>query len=290
MENDMKRLIRGGTICFALVTAAVATAAQAGSLHPNQTEGFGAGKVLTFTYTQNFDCVDQPKTDMDFNKMKAQSDPNEMQIPICQAGIDPTVNPPGQTGNATTTTDPLYVLVPMFSVDNDQNPKDAISCKDVVPGTICGPTLGATLIQLFGAVPEAFKAKPMVYSQCPDPGLKPGTCTMHASRVDLAPVLAALGLIGNPPTSNVFVPTPNHSHVLDDSDIGKGQEWWQVIPVLVLSQTDWPPQDGSSGITSVAALDAAENAGQAIEVPSNFFLYFGSQQMKMDMNGMKMGR
>jgi hypothetical protein len=99
---------------------------------------------------------------------------------------------------------------------------------------------------------------------------------MHASRVDLAPVLAALGYIGNPPTANVFVPSPNHSHVLADEDIRKHQEWWQVLPVLVMDKKDWPPQDGSSGITSVAALDAAEKAGRAVEAPSNFFLFFGS--------------
>ena len=77
---------------------------------------------------------------------------------------------------------------------------------------------------------------------------------MHASRVDLAPVLAALGLINNPPTANVFVPDPNHSHVLADGDINDPAIWWQVIPVLVLKQSDWPPQDGSSGITSVRGL------------------------------------
>ncbi|MBV8800668.1 MAG: hypothetical protein JO208_12775, partial [Alphaproteobacteria bacterium] len=85
-----------------------------------------------------------------------------------------------------------------------------------------------------------------------------------------------LGYINNPPTANVFVPTPNHSHLLADDDINKKPEWWQVLPVLVLNQKDWPSQDGSSGITSEAALNAAEQAGDAVEAPSNFFLYFGS--------------
>jgi hypothetical protein len=279
----------GGTMKFSLTRTLIfctltlstsALFAQAPwKLGANQTDGYGAGKLLRFTYTENFDCVDQPKSDLDFDKKPAQVDPGEMQTPICQAGNDPTINPPGIKGKASKTTDPLYVLVPMFSVDNDQNPNDAISCKDVVKGTICGANLGKTLIKLFGALPEAFKAKPMVYSQCPDPGLPRGTCTMHASRIDLAPVLAALGLIGNPPTANVFVPSPNHSHVLDDSDINLPAEWWQVLAVLVLDQKDWPPQDGSSGITSVKALDAAEKAGRAIEAPSNFFLFFGSHTM-----------
>ncbi len=277
-----------GAICFAFLSGATAAlAADAGSgLKPNQTEGFGAGQPLTFTYTQSFACVDQPKSDLDFNKKKAQSDPGEQQIPICQAGIDPTINPPGQVGHASDTTAPIYVLIPMFSTDNDQNPGDAISCKDVVPGTLCGPDLGKALISLFGALPEAFKAKPAVYAQCPDAGARPGTCTMHASRVDLAPVLAALGLIGNPPTANVFVPTPNHSHVLKDADIALDAIWWQVVPVLVLDKSVWPPQDGSSGITSVAAIQDAESKKLAIQAPSNFFLFFGSKVSKMDMKMM----
>jgi len=284
MEEAMKRLVWGAMISLALVSTATASYAQGGTLRSNQTEGFGADKVLTFTYTQSFDCTDQPGDNLDFKNRRAASDPNELQIPICQAGIDPSINPPGKAGNASTTTDPLYVLVPMFSTDNDQNPGDAISCKDVVPGTICGKELGATLIKLFGAIPEGFKSTPKVYTQCPDPGTRPGTCTMHASRVDLAPVLASLGLIANPPTANVFVPTPNHSHVLDDEDISLNAEWWQVIPVLVMQQSDWPVQDGSSGITSVAKLKTAENAGHAIEAPSNFFLFFGSKPMSMNMS------
>jgi hypothetical protein len=290
MEEPVRRIVRAAVICLAFASVSAVSYAEEprDPLRHNQTEGFGAGKRLVFTYTQSFDCVDQTKADLDFNHKKAEVDPNEMQIPICQAGTDPTINPPGRIGKATMTTDPLYVLIPMFSVDNDQNPQDAISCKDVVPGTICGPELGKTLIKLFGALPEAFKARPLVYAQCPDPGNRAGTCTMHASRVDLAPVLAALGFINNPPTSNVFVPTPNHSHVLDDTDINLGAEWWQVLPVLVLKQSDWPPQDGSSGITSAAALDAAIKAGKAIEAPSNFFLFFGSHEMNMSGMSMKM--
>jgi hypothetical protein len=271
-------------LCLAIASIP-AFAQQPASLRPNQTQGFGAKKVLTFTYTQSFDCVDQPKDDLDFNKKKAQSDPAEFQVPICQAGIDPTINPPGQNGKASKTTTPIYVLVPMFSVDNDQNPNDAISCKGVVEGTICGPDLGKALIGFFGALPEAFKESPKVFSQCPDPGKKPGTCTMHASRIDLAPVLAALGYINNPPTANVFVPDPNHGHVLENGDINDPAIWWQVVPVLVLNQSDWPPQDGSSGITSAVALKAAEKAGRAIQAPSNFFLFFSSQPMaEMHMN------
>jgi len=243
-------------------------------LKPNQTFGYGENKIVKFTYTQSFDCVDEPHNDLNFNGKKAQSDPGEFQIPVCQVGINPTVDPSGLTGNADPT-EPLYVLVPMFSVDNDQNPDDAISCKGVMTGTNCGPALGGTLIKLFGALPEAFKAKPLIHTQCPDPGLPAGTCTMHASRLDLGPVLVKLGFLPAPVT-NIFVPSPNHSHVILGIDVNIQPIWWQVIPVLVLDQADWPDQDGDRGITSVVKINEAEKAGRAVEAPSNFFLFFSS--------------
>jgi hypothetical protein len=255
----------------ALITGTVS----AQTFKPNQTLGYGAGQLLTFSYTQNFDCIDQPNDDLNFNGIIAANDPGEMQTPICQVGTNPSINPPGQVGNPFETTEPLFVLVPLFSTDNDQNPNDAISCSNVVQGTLCGPALGTELITLFGALPEAFKATPLVYTQCPEPGSAPGTCTMHASRLDLAPVLAQLGFTG-PPTGNVFVPTPNHSHVLLNQDVNLKPIWWQVVPVLVTSQSEWPAKDGSSGITSFKALQAAKTAGTAIVAPSNFFLFFGS--------------
>jgi hypothetical protein len=263
-----------------LLLAVVATFAVSIPAHAqkaNSTFGYGDGQLLQFTYTQNFDCIDQPNDDLNFNGIKADQDPGEMQTPICQVGTNPTINPPGQIGDPVNTTEPIFVLVPMFSVNNDQNPNDAISCTNVVEDTICGPTLGSTLIELFGALPEAFKAQPTVYTQCPGPGSAPGTCTMHASRIDLAVLLGDLGLTANPPTANIFVPTPNHSHVLLKQDINLPAIWWQVVPVLVMDESDWPNQEGTSGLTSFAAIESAINAGRAIKAPSNFFLFFSSK-------------
>lgn len=76
------------------VVAAIAAAASAQS-KPNQTLGYGEGKLLTFTYTQNFDCIDQPGSDLNFNGIPAESDPAEMQTPICQVGTQPTIKPAG---------------------------------------------------------------------------------------------------------------------------------------------------------------------------------------------------
>src|SRR5215472_290913 len=116
-----------------------------GQLAANQTNGFGNGRLVTFTYLQNFDCVDQPTLDLDFNKILAQSDPNEMQTPICQPITEPTADP---TGGDIKQTAHLYVLIPMFSVDNDQHASDAMDCPNGGrPGELCGPILGARLIK-----------------------------------------------------------------------------------------------------------------------------------------------
>ena len=260
-------------ICACIVLVA---GAAAGQLGPNQTHGFGNNRLLTFTYLQNFDCVDQPMLDLDFNRMPAQSDPNEMQTPICQPVTEPTQDP---TGGSIKHTAHLYVFVPMFSVDKDQNPNDAMPCPNGGrPGELCGPTLGNALISLFGFVPEAWKTQPAVATQCPDPHphTAPGTCTMHASSVDLSVTLHALGKTG-PPTMPIFVPTPNHDHVVDNSRVNTTPIWWEVRPVLIMDPSDWPAADGSSGITSSKAMDDAEAAGRAIEVGSNFFLFFSSR-------------
>lgn len=263
-------------VCVSILFGPAALA----QLAPNQTSGFGNNHLVTFTYLQNFSCIHLPGADLNFNGIAAQSDPNEFQAPICVPVTEPAIDPTG--GNIKQTAH-LYVLVPMFSVDNDQNPADAIPCNSAVvrPNELCGTTLGSKLISLFGFVPEAWKAKvnPAITTQCPDPNNPvPGTCTMHASSVDLSQTLAALGKGPNPATANIFVPTPNHSHVVDNSRVNTGAIWWEVRPVLVLNQADWPAADGSSGITSSKIMDDVEAAGRAIEVGSNFFLFFSSQQ------------
>jgi hypothetical protein len=67
--------------------------------------------------------------------------------------------------------------------------------------------------------------------------------------------------------------------VLINPDINLSSIWWQVVPVLVLDQSDWPNADGTSGITSLAGVQAALKAGTAVEAPSNFFLFFSSTAM-----------
>jgi hypothetical protein len=74
-------------VCAFTSLAAANASAQ---LADNQTEGFGNNRLVTLTYLQNFDCVDQPLLDLDFNGKLAQFDPNEMQTPICQPVTVPT--------------------------------------------------------------------------------------------------------------------------------------------------------------------------------------------------------
>src|SRR5438034_7092824 len=78
------------------------------------------------------------------------------------------------------------------------------------------------------------------------------------------------------PTAPIFVPTPNHSHVVDNSRVNTGAIWWEVRPVLIMDQTDWPAADGTTGITSGRAMDDAEAAGRATGVGSAFLLFFTS--------------
>ena len=278
--NPCLTLVGCALMLLAMLVTAISASAQA--LAPNQTRAFGNNRLVIFTYLQNFDCVDQPTLDLDFNGRFAQSDPNEMQTPICTPVTEPTEDP---TGGDIKHTAHLYVLVPMFSVDNDTNPNDAMPCPNGGrPGELCGPQLGAELIKLFGFLPEAWKAKvnPAITTQCPDPNNPvPGTCTMHASSVDLSQTLFALKKSG-PPTKPIFVPTPNHDHVVDNSRVNANPIWWEVRPVLVLFQSDWPTADGSRGITSSKIMDDAEAAGRAIEVGSNFFLFFSSKLDSMD--------
>ena len=158
--------------CVALVAGDAAA-----QLAPNQTNGFGNGRLVTFTYLQNFDCVDQPTMDLDFNHILAQSDPNEMQTPICQAVTEPTEDP---TGGDLKHTAHLYVLIPFFTVDGDRDPSHAMDCPDVPrPGELCGVALGNALISTFGFLPEAWKkhVNPAITTQCPDPNNPvAGTC------------------------------------------------------------------------------------------------------------------
>src|SRR5215471_6071752 len=87
LQSDKNKLLRLALIITIATCVTLAAGSAFAQLAPNQTRGFGADQPITFTYTQNFDCVDQPTLDLDFNGVLAQSDPNEMQTPICHPSL-----------------------------------------------------------------------------------------------------------------------------------------------------------------------------------------------------------
>lgn len=237
------------------------------ALRPNQTLGFGANRLLLFTYQMQFMCVVQAHDDRNYTNLIAARSPAQFNFPQCQVGAPSKIDPTGEQLPANPLTppkmsDPLWVIVPFFET-NKNSPAYT-------------PQLGATLKSLFGFVPDGFKANPGVPVQCPAPGEMPATCTMHPVQVDLGPVLAALKLI--PAHKVVNVPLPEHSHIVSNIAINQTPEWWQVIVVLVTNPKAWPNAAGTKGITSLAKLRDAQKHGMAYpDVPTNFFLFFGSK-------------
>jgi hypothetical protein len=70
------------------------------------------------------------------------------------------------------------------------------------------------------------------------------------------------------------VPLPGHDHLVGTL-ANHVLIWWNLKVVLVYNQSYWPPLDGSSGISSVAALEAAQDAGAASSaLPTNVFFEF----------------
>jgi hypothetical protein len=238
----------------------------------NQTLGYGNNHLLQFTYQQQFDCVVQPNDDRNYSGVVAALSPAQFNFPECQVGAPSTIDP---TGGPVAMTDKLWVLVPFFETDPKQ--------------PAFTPALGKALKKLFGMVPDAFKIHPGEYVQCPDPKLPPGTCTMHPVQTDLGPVLTALKLL--PAKTVLNVPLVNHSHLVANNAVVTKPEWWQVVVILVKDPKSWPNKAGTSGITSLAKLRAAQKAGLAFpDVPSNFFLFFSSTvgATSNAMGGMRM--
>jgi hypothetical protein len=281
MMEDATSVVRGrkfqmtSVAIAAIVLGSVAAAGVAvgGSAKPtrpiaiNQTDGYGDGKVVAFSYGQAYECVSTPFEDRDYDGKVMAEDPDEFQTPRCQIGAPTGLDP---TGDAAKDAEPLYVIVPFFDADGDE---EAFT-----------PAAAATLKGAFGIVPDAFDPTPGVPVQCPEPGGalsqqtgEFGTCTTHPSTLDLGPVLAALGIV--PPQTIFELPTPNHSHIIDGKNFGS--IWWRIVVVLVTDQAAWPDVDGTTGITSVKALRTAQANGQALgDVDSNFFLFFDSRELQ----------
>ena len=76
--------------------ALIAATASAQTLKSNQTLGFGAGQLLTFTYLENFTCIDQPNDDLqnlDRPRMVPQSSLPPRTNPVSFGRSHSTPNP-----------------------------------------------------------------------------------------------------------------------------------------------------------------------------------------------------
>jgi hypothetical protein len=308
------------TAAFGLSILLVVGAGAAVSARPNvqiaanQTDAYGEGQVIVFTYSQSFDCVDEPANDLDHNGVMSQADPIEVNGPHCVAADSPTIDP---AGRPTTNTAPLFVIVPFFETNAGV---PAATNPDCAPGfgniaalvtlhylTVPCDSLGSALQGVtsalgfkradgHGIVPDAFKVPTpgdptkVAPVQCPEPGPPLtafkgpfGTCTTHTNTVDLGQVV---GSLFSPSLNVVRLPTPNHSHIIDANNYGL--VWWQVIVELVIDPSVWPDVNGdcpahTGCLTSVQALRNAQAAGKIFkgvngDIPTNFFLFFSADQ------------
>ncbi|TME36140.1 MAG: hypothetical protein E6I75_10010 [Chloroflexi bacterium] len=276
----------------------------------NQTDAYGEGQVIVFTYQQSFDCVDGPADDLDQNGIKSQQDPIEVNGPKCVAGRTSRLDP---AGDASADTAPLFVIVPFFETNATVPAATNPDCQPgfgniaalvtlrylTIPCDSLGPTLQSLTAKLglkradgTGIVPDAFKVptpgQPTKVApvQCPEPGPPLtaftgtfGTCTTHTNTVDLSRVVGSvLGLTGP-----VRLPTPNHSHIIEDNSYDL--VWWKVIVELVVDPSVWPDANGdcpahSGCLTSAQAMRSAQAAGKIFggDIQTNFFLFFSADQ------------
>ena len=91
-------------------------------------------------------------------------------------------------------------------------------------------------------------------------------CIDHPPTIDLSAIAGALP--GSPSPQSLYdVPIPAHDHVVGTRNGGL-PEWWNV---KVVATTD--PSTFST-LTSVSAINAAVSASEAVEVPTNAYLFF----------------
>jgi hypothetical protein len=171
----------------------------------------------------------------------------------------------------------------MPSGEGDKKTSEAISCDNASFRNPCPSALGSTLVKLFGAIPEAFKANPALYTQCTDPGYRQGPAPFTLreltwDRFWLPSFICLLRLRTSSGRDRITVMCSSIKTLIIKPI------WSKVVPVVVLKQNGWPSKDAGSGISSHETLRTAEKAGEALEAHSNFFLYYRSyvrNSMKM---------
>lgn len=249
------------TIAVAVVFLPVVQRADAGPDEPaavprpiplTMLEGYAEGQVVALEYLQTYYCPTTPSSDLEppFGRGDGHpqyEDSDEYQVPPCFIGdtgtgsILPGHLHAGAFPNART----FWGMAPFFDT---------------------------ALVTSNSDVSDLF-------AHCAEPGPPTnrrkgqlGTCLMHPSTVRVA---QSFGVSQQPPDP---VPLPQHSHLLPETSAPAG--WWNLRGVSILDRAIWPDADGGCPagpprcVTSIAALRAAQEAGQAsIDVPSNLYFY-----------------
>ena len=117
----------------------------------NQTNGFGNNRLATFTYCRIL--IAWISRQWTWISMAYWPSPIPMRCRRPFASRPPSP-PRTRLAEALNTPRIFYVFIPMFSVDNDQNPNDAMPCPNGGrPGELCGRTLPEIVMSASEIVP-----------------------------------------------------------------------------------------------------------------------------------------
>jgi hypothetical protein len=131
----------------------------------------------------------------------------------------------------------------------------AASGCEVGEDALTKPVQNPDIPELWVLVPIGFDV-PTSTLQCP----VAGNCVAHPHDIDLSLVF--------PGASDV--PTPAHSHVIDDLQGG----WWESYVVGILTRDAWDRLTGPDG-RSLSVLRDLQHEGLATpDIPSNLYLFF----------------
>jgi hypothetical protein len=128
----------------------------------------------------------------------------------------------------------------------------ASGCEVGAAGT--APIGNPRIPELWVLVPLGF-TPPSSTLQCP----VAGSCIAHPHDIDLSRVFGP---------GAADVPTPAHSHVIDDLQGG----WWESFVVGIKSQAAWDRIVAGKSLATVRELQAEDLATP--DIPSNLFLFF----------------
>ena len=201
----MNRYLHRSALIIGIALACGSAFAQnvkAPKLAPDQSLGYGANHLTTFTYTQVSTAWISPKVTSTSTESRRHPIRPNFRFPFAKPVSSRRLTRPDSPSAASIPPSPCMFWFPCFPWTTTRIP----TTPSRVPASWKARTAGphwAALDGLFGSLPEAFKATPLVYTQCPDPGLPAGTCTMHTSRLDLGLLLVQLGFL-QPPAANFF--------------------------------------------------------------------------------------